>query len=263
MVYECFYFHNELELLDLKFHNLDGVVDKFVIVEAPLDNMLVPKPLYYWDNRKKFEEFQDKVIHILCKPDDPAITEPYYRFLERVNQLYRGLTDCRDDDIILFTDPDLILKNDIVEKAKRMLPMTGCAELLSDWFAYYMDFLYPNEQYHFTRAAYHRNIDDVYKWVQPVVSIPHAGYHFSKLGGVDTILENLKGYPHQELNNGYTSSKEVLLKKMEDGVGWDDMGAHKRVMRTIPYDPAYYPDYVNQHPEIFAKHFRGGMNVSV
>lgn len=80
---------------------------------------------------------------------------------------------------------------------------------------------------------------------------------------VDTILDNLKGYPHQELNTDYTANREILLKKMEDGVGWDDMGNHHKVMRMIPYDPNYYPQYVNEHPEIFSKHFRGGMNVSV
>lgn len=261
MTYECFYFHNELELLDLKFHSLYDVVDRFVIVESPLDCTLKPKPLYYLDNRSKFTEFNDKVIHVMCGPDDPNITETYYRFLERVNQLYRGLTDCAPDDIILFTDPDLILRNSVVRDIGCLLPDRGCAELKSDWFAYYMNFLYPDEKYRFTRASFYKNKGLVYSWTPPIVSIPDAGYHFSKLGGVDTILENLKGYPHQELNTYYTANREVLLKKMEDGVGWDDMGKHNKVMRTIPYDPAYYPSYVNEHPEIFSKHFRGGMNV--
>lgn len=261
MIYECFYFHNELELLDLKFHNLDGVVDRFVIVESTLDCTLKPKPLHYLDNRSKFTEFNDKVIHVLCEPDDPSITETYYRFLERVNQLYRGLVDCQPDDIVLFTDPDLILRNDIGSKTKALLPHQGCAELVSDWFAYYMDLLYPNEKYRFTRAAYHRNIKSVHDWETPVASIHDAGYHFSKLGGIDVILENLKGYPHQELNTDYISNRDVLLKKMEDGVGWDDKGEHKKVFRTIPYDSSYYPQYVNEHPEIFARHFKGGMNV--
>lgn len=263
MIYECFYFHNEIELLNLKFHNLSNVVDKFVIVESTLDCTLKPKPLYYFDNLSMFSEFNDKVIHVLCQPDDPSITETYYRFLERVNQLYRGLTNCENNDIILFTDPDLILRNDIKGKLKDKLPEKGCAELVSDWFAYYMNFLYPNEKYRFTRASYYKNISSVRAWEKPTVSIYDAGYHFSKLGGVDIILENLKGYPHQELNTEYIANKDILQKKIEDGVGWDDKGEHEKVFRTIPYDPDYYPEYINSHPEIFSKHFKGGMNVSV
>jgi hypothetical protein len=34
MIYDCFTFFNELELLELRLHELAGVVDKFVLVEA-------------------------------------------------------------------------------------------------------------------------------------------------------------------------------------------------------------------------------------
>ncbi len=34
MIYDCFTFFNELELLEVRLHELSGVVDKFVLVET-------------------------------------------------------------------------------------------------------------------------------------------------------------------------------------------------------------------------------------
>jgi len=34
MIYDCFTFYNELEILKIRLHELSGVVDKFVIVES-------------------------------------------------------------------------------------------------------------------------------------------------------------------------------------------------------------------------------------
>lgn len=35
MVYDYIYFHDELDLLDARLHELNDVVDKFIIVEHP------------------------------------------------------------------------------------------------------------------------------------------------------------------------------------------------------------------------------------
>jgi beta-1,4-mannosyl-glycoprotein beta-1,4-N-acetylglucosaminyltransferase len=34
MVYDCFIFFNELDLLEIRLNELDDIVDKFVLVEA-------------------------------------------------------------------------------------------------------------------------------------------------------------------------------------------------------------------------------------
>ena len=35
MVYDCFTFYNELDLLEIRLNVLEGVVDRFVLVESP------------------------------------------------------------------------------------------------------------------------------------------------------------------------------------------------------------------------------------
>lgn len=75
MIYDCFTFFNELELLELRLHELADVVDKFVLVEATKTHSNKSKPLYYWENRSRFGEFHDKIIHIIVD-DLPDAKDP-------------------------------------------------------------------------------------------------------------------------------------------------------------------------------------------
>ena len=56
MIYDCFTFFNELELLELRLNELADVVDKFVLVEATQTHTNKPKPLHYLENRARFSD---------------------------------------------------------------------------------------------------------------------------------------------------------------------------------------------------------------
>ena len=58
MVYDCFQFFNELDILKLRMHVLNDVVDKFVISEATVTFSCEKKPLYFQENREMFQEFE-------------------------------------------------------------------------------------------------------------------------------------------------------------------------------------------------------------
>ncbi len=64
MIYDCFPFFNEVELLKLRFKELYDVVDCFVIVEAAETHQGVAKPFYLLENKDQFAQYWDKVIHI-------------------------------------------------------------------------------------------------------------------------------------------------------------------------------------------------------
>src|ERR1700722_9865012 len=115
MIYDCFTFFNELELLELRLHELAGVVDKFVLVEATETHTNKPKPLYYQENRARFSAFHDKIIHVthakMLKSSDTWIPETFQR-----NCIGRGLKDCRPDDFVLVSDLDEIPRADVVKR---------------------------------------------------------------------------------------------------------------------------------------------------
>ena len=65
MVYDCFQFFNELDILKLRLHVLSDVVDRFVISESTVTFSGDPKPLFYEENKEQFQEFQDRIIHVV------------------------------------------------------------------------------------------------------------------------------------------------------------------------------------------------------
>lgn len=63
MVYDCFIFFNELDLLEIRLNELDDVVDYFVLVEANRTFQNNHKPYYFDENKEHLIIF----IKIFCK----------------------------------------------------------------------------------------------------------------------------------------------------------------------------------------------------
>lgn len=121
MIYDCFTFFNELELLELRLHELAGVVDKFVLVEATQTHTNRPKPLHYQENRARFGAFHGQIIHVVVE-DLPVSADPWVPENFQRNCIARGLTACRPDDFVLVSDLDEIPRARAVEKMRREIP---------------------------------------------------------------------------------------------------------------------------------------------
>lgn len=115
MIYDCFSFYNELDLLEIRLNTLDSVVDKFVLVEATKTHNGQEKPLYYQENVKRFAPFHGKIIHIIVD-SFPEIESAWTLENYQRNQIIRGLQGARDDDIVLLSDLDEIPNPELVNK---------------------------------------------------------------------------------------------------------------------------------------------------
>ena len=73
-VFDCFTFFNELDVLEIRLAELDPLVDHFVIVEATRTFTAKPKPLYFADNRKRYDRYAHKIIHVVV--DDLPLDAP-------------------------------------------------------------------------------------------------------------------------------------------------------------------------------------------
>ena len=89
MVYDCFQFFNELDILKIRLNVMNDVVDKFVISEATETFSGLKKPLYYEKNKEMFKEFEDKIIHVVV--DDTPQGGTHERDTFQKNAVTRGL----------------------------------------------------------------------------------------------------------------------------------------------------------------------------
>ena len=121
MVYDCFIFFNELDLLEIRLNELDDVVDYFVLVEANRTFQNNHKPYYFDENKERFSQFLPKIIHIkldkyplfipIINPFTPWKLEIYQR-----NSILQGLKNCEKEDIILISDVDEIPKASLIKE---------------------------------------------------------------------------------------------------------------------------------------------------
>lgn len=110
MIIDTFMFRNELDTLEMRLTELQGIADKHVLVESPVTHRGVKKPLFYDANKERFKQWHDKIIHVVTGlPDaaDPWVREHYQR-----DQLWQGIEaelQIADDDVIMICDLDEIV----------------------------------------------------------------------------------------------------------------------------------------------------------
>ena len=275
MIYEVTFFSNELDILDLKLHELDSIVDKFILIEHPFNYLRQPKRLSYNENKERFKEFHHKIIHIVD-------SLPYGNKLgldllwERNNSpiVFDIIKEMDDNDFVLFTDSDAFLKKEIVKKLDLSIP----THFIMDWYESYFNYKLVGIPFVWTvgsPAKYLKQfgILQTLRLIRGEVSlndfkkniIENSGYHFSKCGNLDDLLEHVKGHPHIErATNPIIVNKGWLQKKRDQGRMWDDMNdipIESGIFETTKYDSKNYPSYINEHPEIYNDYFINGMKI--
>lgn len=120
-VYDCFMFNNELDLLEIRFHELYDHVDKFVLVESCyMHSDGREKPFYFEDAKgeQRFAKFLDKVIHVQLE-DSLLIKDGWPRENYEREQIMRGLVGCDPEDLILISDADEFIPGSRVREIVR------------------------------------------------------------------------------------------------------------------------------------------------
>lgn len=107
MVIDCIPFFNELDILKLRLHILDPLVDRFVIEEATHTFSGLPKDLCFEKNREMFEEFLPKITHLVVD-NSPEEISTHERDKFQKNALAKALTDASDEDVLILSDVDEI-----------------------------------------------------------------------------------------------------------------------------------------------------------
>lgn len=282
MIYDCFTFFNELDLLEIRLNVLDGVVDKFVLVESVRTHQGNSKPLYYDENKVRFAKFAHKIVHIVSDkfPDGMSASWEYERYQR--NQIKLGLQQCKPDDVIIISDLDEIPAPDKIHQAARIKGIKifhqrafnyflNCAidTKRSSWIgsamANYKDFDQPQEfRNEVIRDARLTNPKKVKRIVHgvvfffrnffikiPVTLIEDGGWHFSYLGGTKKIIQKLEAFAHTEFNKEqYKNEQEIeqLINQGKSVYGGPPL-------TFVPIDETF-PIYIQQNLDRFAHHIK-------
>lgn len=115
MVYDCFPFFNELDILKLRLNILDPYVDRFVIEEARYTFSGMEKELCFEKHKDMFREFLHKIDYIVVDEKGEGL-ETHIRDKFQKNHLINGLIETTDTDVIILSDADEIPNPEALKK---------------------------------------------------------------------------------------------------------------------------------------------------
>lgn len=246
MVYDCFSFFNELDLLEIRLNVLKDVVDRFVLVEATITHTGIPKPLYYEQNRTRFSNFADKIIHIVV--DDFSAADSSRTPRERAwsieniqrNAIVEGLSEAKPEDTVLISDLDEIPSPESVQETIGMAGVTRLGLMQYNYFLNFHNYSSPEwrlgtqalDYATFLSPETYRHFSFNEFVVQAVNVVPsasmirfrrsdrirhRAGWHFSYQGGVQMVRRKIEAIAHTEFNTEKTHTDQWILKRIQRG----------------------------------------------
>jgi beta-1,4-mannosyl-glycoprotein beta-1,4-N-acetylglucosaminyltransferase len=250
-IVDCFLFNDELDLLEIRLHELAPVVDRFVIVESIKTFTGLPKPLYYRDNAKRFSEFRDRVTHVIVT-EMPTDCDAWSREHHQRNAILSGLEGCRDNDTILVSDCDEIPRRASVATCRFVKRLWSFEQRLS----YYYVNMVSEENRHWqgtTAIPYHLLKNLTPQGVrnernQQRLIIGNGGWHFSYLGGAEKVVRKIASFSHQEYNTADNQDAQKIQAKIANG---EDLFTKGKQWHSVPLDN-YYPDWLLENPGKFA-----------
>ena len=252
-IYDCVTYFNENLQLELRFNILNKYVNKFIVCEAKQDHKGKKKNINF--NIRNFSHFKDKIIHIICE-EFPKELNPWQRQAFQREFIFKGLDEAKDEDYIIFSDPDEIPnpKKLINIKLKKKYGI-----FMQKSFCYKINLFNKYESpWAGSRIVKKKNIKSIdwlrqkvlvknlkYSWFRfdkekNIELVNDGGWHFNNLMKPEKISLKLKTFAHTE----YESNKFSDLSIVKDKI----LNREDLFNRNFVYDKIYldksFPEYI-------------------
>ena len=283
-VFDCFPFYNELDLLEIRLNVLNDVVDYFVLTESTRTFTGKPKPLYYDKNKDRFKKFSHKIRHVIVDDSeyDPNI-DVWQREFDQKNSVFRGINDCKDDDFVIVSDVDEIIKPDLILKFIKQSP-NSIAIIKQPCYYYYLN-CQSTEVFNKAKMAKFKNINSpqqiraypkfsmhnssklvktFFKWYGSIrkrvcvkfgscVIYEDGGWHFTYMKSPEEISEKITDFSHTEYNLDKYTSVDSIQSRMEDFQDPYDRDYQLKIVEIDNSFPRYIVDNQERYHHIIYK----------
>ncbi len=280
-IYDCFIFSNELDLLEIRLKILNPYIDYFVIVEADKTHRGKKKPLYFQENKKRFEKWGDKIIHIVVR-DMPKVGIAYGNNWKlnsilkggawkleayQKNQIIKGLKNCNKEDIIMMSDLDEIPNPNKIGEMVEALKKEEVVFFSQKLYYYFINgFAMPNWigtrscKFETLRRKFRLSMNRFrHLWNIPlrikmrygkkIYTIKEGGWHFSYLGDEKFIRNKISSTCHFEKDKLEFKDLKKLKEKRDFGI--DLFGGNFKI-KYVKIDNSF-PEEIIRNKEKYSK----------
>jgi beta-1,4-mannosyl-glycoprotein beta-1,4-N-acetylglucosaminyltransferase len=231
-IYDCFTFFNELDLLEFRLKLLNDHVDYFVIAESNLTHSGKPKSYHFEENKSRFAPWMEKIIYIpvaqsaegLVLDNNVTTYTPENASWKLENEQRNALsqiTGLTDEDLVLVSDLDEIPDPTVFKK----LQVDKSPVSLSMLFHYYFFNCQNTGRDRWWNGTIVAN-GKQFKAITPqglrdkrndYPLLKKGGWHFSYLGGLESIKYKIRSFAHTEYNKEEYLQDDFILNAIENG----------------------------------------------
>ena len=250
---DCFLYHNEDLVLDIRLNTLNEHVDQFVIVESNFDHQGNKKRLNF--DFEKFKKFKNKINYQVIEKF-PGDISNWERENYQRNFIENGIDDCDENDYIIISDVDEIPD---LKKLKN-LQNNKFTVFQQKMFYYKFNLLNRTDPFWYgTKICKKKHLKSP-QWLrdQKVKKysfwkfykinwniIKDGGWHFSFLMNAEQIKSKIESYAHAEFNNKNYNNLEKINFSLENQV---DLFDRKIEFEKIIFDETF-PKYILNNKE--------------
>lgn len=251
-VFDCFLYNGEFKMLNFRLHELNDLVDYFVIGESEYTFKGDKRTLVFPAQRPMLEKFSDKIIYV--RHTQRPLSDPWDNERDQRNNLQLGL------QIHHLKDSDLIMLSDVDE-----IPDTAFLAFIRKTGFWGIGVSYQNFHY------YNFKCRNVKKWPGTVffncgsgylklgfeqlrknrLHLPKVGcdgdytsggWHFSYFGDAQFIIDKIKSFAHQEYNRPEFTDPEVIEECIKSG---KDLFFRKGEKFELVENQSYLPKFIS------------------
>jgi len=272
-VIDVFPFFNELDILEIRLNILDPYVDCFILSEATKTFSGLDKPLYYQENKERFEKFNHKIIHNIVEDTTSPDLHPYQRDVFQKDNIKKVVLDnVSDEDAIIWSDVDEVPNPNAIEQIESFFEQNAIFHFAQENCMGYLnlvevggiiramtpDWDYEDRPRWMGTKVFGKSILEKYtlselrskQESERNYRIFPGGWHWSYVGSEglsveERVLKKIECAAHSELNNDQIKRNVARVKDNKDPLGRD-----YAIYQTVPVDDSY-PQYILNNKEKF------------
>ena len=247
-IYDCFMYHDEDLVLDIRLNTLNDFVKNFVIVESKFDHQGNKKKLNF--NLDNFKKFKDKIIYKIIE-NFPMNQTNWERENFQRNFILKGLTSALDEDYIIISDVDEIpnlkslrnfqdYKYTVFEQKMFYYKINLLNKTYPIWYGSKMC-----KKKYLKSPQWLRNqkVKKYSFWKFYRINwnfVQNGGWHFSFLMTPENIQKKIQSFAHSEFNTNNFTNLDKISTSIEKGI---DIFDREIDYQKIDFDKTF-PNYI-------------------
>lgn len=260
MLFDCFLYFDEKELLELRINILKDIVDGFIITDGNRTFKGDPKPFTCVETLKELgiSDENIQVLHVEL-PSKEDIANPWAREYAQRDALGVGMRMCPPDSVFFFSDVDEIPRPEALLEAVELAKADPkrCVRLSMPMFYGRGDLRVRDPQGDGTKApdnwtcgtiVLHEHLEQTPSQIRMnpndiVVGNCDAGWHFSWMGDKERMKRKVTSFSHcyDDVPNAVAPcDSEDMLEHLENykaqAGGTDPLGRTDHILEPYPHE---------------------------